>query len=334
MDFLRFLAKLRNPVTDAFFSAITYIGDEIFFLVIAILFFWCVNKREGYYILVTGVVGSVINQWLKMLCAVPRPWVIDPSIGVVGNAKEAAGGFSFPSGHTQNVTGTFGCIGLFNKQRWVKVASIVIILLVSFSRMYLGVHTPYDVGASLLIASGLVFLFYQVFRTEERQRRFMDIVVICSVVLSVAFVIYAFTLPDSAYIEESAAESLASARKNAATLTGCLLALVVVYPLDKFVIKFETEARWYSQLIKIVIGVGVDLFIKEVMEQPLITLFGNEYIARIVRYFLIVVFSGAVWPLTFRFFKDLRIGFMERFTEFVKEKWASAFKKKESADTP
>ncbi len=321
MSFLKFLESIRTGIGDFFFSTITYVGDEILFLVLAILFFWCINKREGYYILVTGVVGSVINQWLKIICCVPRPWVIDPSLTVVGNAKDAATGFSFPSGHTQNVTGTFGCIGVYNKKKWVKILSVAMILLVSFSRMYLGVHTPYDVGASLLIASGLVFLFYQVFKTEERQKKFMDLVVICSVILSVAFVIFVFTLPEANYTEDHALHSLLSAKKNAATLTGCLIALLVVYPLDKFVIKFETSARWYSQLIKLVIGVGVNLFIKEVMELPLNDLFNNEYIGRIVRYFLIVVFSGAVWPLTFKFFKNLEIPFMERFTDWMKKKW-------------
>ena len=73
MAFLRLLESLRTGAGDAFFSAITHLGDEIFFLVIAILFFWCIDKRQGYFILVTGVVGSVINQWLKILCRIPRP---------------------------------------------------------------------------------------------------------------------------------------------------------------------------------------------------------------------------------------------------------------------
>ena len=51
MDFLRLLEKIRNPFFDFFFSLITRIGEETVFLVIAILIFWCINKREGYYVL-------------------------------------------------------------------------------------------------------------------------------------------------------------------------------------------------------------------------------------------------------------------------------------------
>lgn len=321
MAFLRLLEGLRTGVGDFFFSAITYIGDEIFFLVIAILFFWCINKREGYYILVTGVIGSVINQWLKVLCRVPRPWHIDSTFTTVGNSQLRAGGYSFPSGHTQNVAGTFGCIGRFNKQKWIKITSVVVIVLVSFSRMYLGVHTPLDVGVSLVIAAALVFGFYFVFATEERTKKYMTYVVVGSVIFSIGFVVCAFLLPESSYASPADLENLLSARKNAATLTGCLLGLFLVYPLDKYYIKFETEARWYSQVIKFVIGVGVNLLIKEGLELPLNALFGNDYIGRIARYFLIVSFSGAVWPLTFKFFKKLEIPVMERFTEWFVAKF-------------
>ncbi len=328
MEFLRFLEGIRTGIGDAFFSAITYIGDEIFFLVFAILFFWCINKRQGYYILVTGVVGSVINQWLKIACRIPRPWIIDPGFKPVESAVERATGYSFPSGHTQNVTGTFGCIARYNRKKWLRITCIVIIALVSFSRMYLGVHTPKDVLVSLGVATVLVFLFYEVFKTEERQRRFMDILVVASVALSIGFILYAFLIPEASFTTEADIAALGSARKNASTLIGCLAALVIVYPLDKFVIKFETDARWYSQAIKLIIGVGIDLVIKELLKDPLVAVFGNEYLARGIRYFLIVVFSGAVWPLTFKFFKNLRIPVMERFTEWLVGK----FNKKESSN--
>ena len=142
MGILRFLESIRTGVGDFFFATVTHIGEEIFFLAIAILFYWCINKRQGYYILMTGVVGSVINQWLKILFRIPRPWILDPTFTPVGDAVAEATGYSFPSGHTQNVAGTFGCIGRDSSKKWVKLSSLAVILLVAFSRMYLGVHTP------------------------------------------------------------------------------------------------------------------------------------------------------------------------------------------------
>jgi hypothetical protein len=193
--------------------------------------------------------------------------------------------------------------------------------------MYLGVHTPFDVGVSLVVAAVLVFSFYYIFRTEESCEKYIIYAIGGSVLLSIGFILYVFLIPSSGFATEADLANLQSARDNAATLIGCLFGLFVVYPLDRKYIKFETEARWYSQLIKLGIGLAVDLAIKSLLKQPLVALLG-AYPGRAVRYFLIVVFSGAVWPLTFKFFKELRIPFMERFTEWV----ISKFKKDEKTE--
>ena len=313
---------MRTGIGDFFFATVTHMGEEVFFLGIAILFYWCISKRQGYYILVTGVVGSVINQWLKIVCRIPRPWIIDPDFKPVGDAVAEATGYSFPSGHTQNIAGTFGCIGRYNKQRWLKILSVVIILLVAFSRMYLGVHTPLDVTVSLGVAAALVFAFHFVFRTEESTNKYMLPVMIGSVIFSIAFIIYVFLLPESSFADGADLANLLSAKKNAATLTGCLVGLGLVYPLDRFVIKFDTKGRWYAQLIKFAVGIGIVLAIKSGLKSPLEALLGNEYVARAVRYFLIVAFAGGVWPITFKYFAKLRIEKLEKFTEWVVSKFA------------
>ena len=170
MEFLRLLESARLPALDAFFSAVTYLGDELAFMALALLLFWCVDKRMGYYVFVVGLFGTLANQFLKILCRVPRPWVLDPGFTIVESARAAATGYSFPSGHTQNAVGTFGAIGLLTKRRWVKIACLALVLLVPFSRMYLGVHTPLDVGAAFLMAAILLAAFYPIFRSEEKTK--------------------------------------------------------------------------------------------------------------------------------------------------------------------
>ena len=329
MHFLRFLESIRTGIGDFFFATVTHLGEETFFLALAILFFWCISKRQGYYILFTGLIGTAVNQFLKILCRVPRPWILDPNFKPVGAAIKEATGYSFPSGHTQNIAGTFGCIGRYNRQRWLKISCVVVIFLVAFSRMYLGVHTPLDVTVSLVIAAALVFGFYYVFRDDESTDKYMPYLLIASFVISLAFILFVFLLPKSGFPTEADLANLLSARKNAATLIGCLLGLALVYPLDKYYIKFDTKARWYAQLIKYALGVGIVFAIKVGLSKPLVALFGNEYVARSVRYFLIVGFAGAAWPLTFKFFGKMRIEKLERFTswltgKFTEKKTASA----------
>lgn len=316
IPFLQFIQGLRNPFFDWIFSTITHLGEETLFLVIAILFFWCINKREGYFILITGLVGTVVNQIAKLFFRVPRPWDL-ASFDISESVMKGAGGYSFPSGHTQNIAGTFGSIAAYNRKRWLSITCTVIIILVAFSRMYLGVHTPLDVVVSLLVALALVLGLRPLFATEERFKKSMPYVVIVSVILSASFLIYVLSISGDITLDP---HNFGSGLKNACTLLGCTAGLVLVYFIDSKFINFQTDGRWYAQIIKLVLGLLGVLAIKSGLSAPLTALFGNEYIARAVRYFLIVAFAGAVWPLTFKWFSTLKIGFLEKFSQLVCEK--------------
>ena len=58
MGFLYLLEDIRVPVLNEFMLAITTLGEETAFLVVALILFWCVNKRLGYYILSVGFLIS------------------------------------------------------------------------------------------------------------------------------------------------------------------------------------------------------------------------------------------------------------------------------------
>ena len=302
MPFLYFLESIRNPVFDWIFATVTHIGEETFFLAFAIIFFWCVNKRQGYFILITGLVGTVVNQVAKLFFRIPRPWVLDPEFDIIESARAEATGYSFPSGHTQNVAGTFGSIAAYEPKKWKTAVCITIIALVGFSRMYLGVHTPLDVVVSLLVALGIILLLRPVFATDESFKKYMPYVVIGSVILSIGFLAYVLAISGDNTLDP---HNYQSGLKNACTLLGCTAGLVVVYYVDSKYINFDTKAKWYAQILKLVIGLAGVLAIKSGLSAPLTALFGNEYIARAVRYFLIVVFAGAVWPLTFKKFAKM-----------------------------
>ena len=318
MPFLHFLQGIRNPILDGFFSLVTHLGEETFFLVFAILFFWCINKRQGYYILITGLVGTLINQLAKLFFRVPRPWDLDKNFEIVEDARAEATGYSFPSGHTQNIAGTYGSIAAFKPKAWKTAVCTTIIILVAISRMYLGVHTPLDVGVSLLVALALILLLRPLFATDEMFNKAMPWVVVGSTVLSIGFLAYVLSVSGDAGLD---AHNYNSALKNACTLLGCTAGLIAVYFIDFKYIKFETEARWYAQIMKLVLGLVGVLVIKSGLSSPLTALFGNEFIARAVRYFLIVLFAGGIWPITFKWFKSLRIDCLERFTEGVVSKF-------------
>lgn len=316
MSFLHFLENLRTSFLDGLFLIITMLGEETVFLVIALVFVWCIDKREGFYILVSGLLGTLINQTLKLVCKIPRPWVKEPSFKPVGNATQEATGYSFPSGHTQNATTTFGAIAVFNRKRLgAVIACAAAIVLVGFSRMYLGVHTPADVLTSLGIGIALIFLLHPLFATEERFNKAMPYIVIGAVLASLSFLIFVLLTPE----ESHDYHNYHSAMKNACTLLGCTVGLIPMYILDRRYVKFDTKAVWYVQIIKLVVGFGLVLAVKSGLSSPLTALFGNELVARAVRYFLIVIMAGVVWPYCFRYLVKIKIPAFDRFGARVAE---------------
>ena len=306
MEFLYFLEGLRNPICDAFFSLITLLGEETAFMAVAIIVFWCFSKFQGYFLLITGFIGTVVNQFLKMIFRIPRPWVKDSNFTIVESAKEAASGYSFPSGHTQSSVTLFGGVARANKNKTLRIIMIAICVLVPLSRMYLGVHTPLDVVVSIAVSLLLIFGGYKVFELASKSDKVMYIILGALTLLVIAFIVfvYAYPFPQEVYSEANI-HNLESARKNAYTMLGCVAGLWVIYPIEKKYVKFEVNAVWWAQILKVIIGLAIIILIKEVLRYPIDFVFNGHLIARSIRYFLIVVTAGVIYPLTFKWFSKL-----------------------------
>lgn len=297
MDILYALEKIRTPFWNGVMSAVTQLGGEVIFIVAAVVVFWCVSKWEGYYLMTIAFCGTVLNQFLKLICRVPRPWVRDPNFTIVESARAEATGYSFPSGHTQNAVGLFGGMARWGGRRWVRLGLTALALVIAFSRMYLGVHTPVDVGVSLVLAAALVLGLYPLMRRAQEKPRYMGYVLAAMLVVSGAFVVFVEAYGFSA---DTDAENLASGIGNAWKMLGAVAGMTLAWLLDRRYIHFETQAVWWVQVIKVAVGMALLLAIKSGLKAPLLALLGHEGLAGGVRYFLLVLVAGAVWPLVFR----------------------------------
>lgn len=296
MQFLYLLENIRFPLLNELMLLITRLGEETAFLVTALIVFWCVDKNRGYYILGVGFCGTLLNQFLKLVCKVPRPWILDPNFEPIAGSKEAATGYSFPSGHSQGAVGTFGSLALTEKNKALRWIFLAICVLVPFSRMYLGVHTPADV----LVGSGcaVVLIFILRFLNDGKHIRPM-LFAMCGA--AVAYFVFAQFLLNP---EELDAHNYASGLKNAYTFLGALFGMLLVHYADEKWVHFDVKAIWWAQILKIIGGLVLVLLIKEGLRTPLNALLG-EYPGRAVRYFLMVLAAGILWPLTFRWFATL-----------------------------
>ena len=297
MDILYALERIRTPFWNGVMSAVTQLGGEVIFIVAAVVVFWCVSKWEGYYLMTIAFCGTVLNQFLKLICRVPRPWVRDPNFTIVESARAEATGYSFPSGHTQNAIGLFGGMARWGGRRWVRLGLTALALVIAFSRMYLGVHTPADVGVSVVLAAALVLGLYPLMRRAQEKPRYMGYVLAAMLVVSGAFVVFVEAYGFSA---DTDAENLASGIGNAWKMLGAVAGMTLAWLLDRRYIHFETQAVWWVQVIKVAVGMALLLAIKSGLKAPLLALLGHEGLAGGVRYFLLVLVAGAVWPLVFR----------------------------------
>ncbi len=300
MELLYWFETIRTPALDAAMSLVTRLGEETFFMVAALFVFWCVDKRRGYYLLAVGFTGTLINQWLKIVCRVPRPWVRDPHFTIVESARDGAAGYSFPSGHTQSAVGVFGGVARFTRRWWLRCVCLVLLVLVSVSRMYLGVHTPADVGVSFAVTAALVLLLYPLIESTLWFPGRMYVILGVLLGASAAFVAFVELFPFPADVDGA---NLAGAVKNAWSMAGAVGGMLLACLFDNRLLQFPNRAPWWGQLVKLLGGLVLVVLVKSLLKAPLLALCGGHQAAHALRYFLMVLTAGALWPMTFRFFE-------------------------------
>ena len=298
MQLLYALESIRMPWLDSIMSLITNCGGETVFMALAIIVFWCFSKACGCYMLTVGFAGTVLNQFLKLAFRIPRPWVKDPNFTIVESARAEATGYSFPSGHTQNVFASFGAGFAWTKKTWLKIICAVLIVLTAFSRMYLGVHTPLDVGVSFVAGLILVIALYPVFQDLDQHPQRMYWILLVMVVLDVAFLLYAQLWPFPADVDPA---NLAEGRKNAWLLLGAIIGFLAGYAVDQKYVQFDTKAVWWAQIIKVVLGLVIVIAIRAGVKM----LLGGSYGVTALRYGLMTFFAAGIWPMTFSWFAKL-----------------------------
>lgn len=302
MELLYALEKIRTPFLDTVMGLVTNLGGEAVFIAAAIIVFWCLSKSCGYYMMTVGFAGTIINQFLKLWFRIPRPWVKDPNFTIVESARAEATGYSFPSGHTQNAFAVFGAPARYFKNTTLRIVFVLLIALTAFSRMYVGVHTPLDVGVSLIVGTVLVFVIYPFFRDMEKKPKRVYIIFSIFIVMAAAFVAFVELYDFPADIDP---DNYASGLKNAYMILFCAIGLMLTFYVDTKYVHFPTQAVWWAQVIKVVVGLGILLALKAVLKAPLLALFGGHSVAHGVRYFIVILFAGILWPMTFKYFARL-----------------------------
>ncbi len=288
MDFLHYIAQYRTPEADLFFQGITYLAQEVFVIAIICWLFWCSNKKLAYTLGFSYFLSGLLVQALKITFRIPRPWILDPAFAAVPSALAGATGYSFPSGHTQSITALFGTLALHAKKWHQKLLCAAVIVLVGFSRMYLGVHTPKDVLTSFFLSIGCTLVCYVLFYRKEAAAGREALISLLMAVMSAALVLYAAVLYQNSTIALHYAQDCIKA-------SGAGMAFALGYYVEQKYIRFSPPAKTRQKVLRLAVGLAVALLLQTGLK-PII---GESLPASFLRYFLVVAWALMFYPVLF-----------------------------------
>ncbi|GHV96038.1 phosphatidic acid phosphatase [Spirochaetia bacterium] len=157
LDLIRLVQSFASPPLTAVMRIITEFGSATAYMALLPLIYWCYDERKGLRLGLAILVSAWLNLSLKFFLNQPRPFFAgyDPSVGMI---SERFGGL--PSGHAQNSLVMWTIIASWGKRKWLFGITALICLLVSFSRIYLGVHFPSDIFGGWVLGSLVLCAYF------------------------------------------------------------------------------------------------------------------------------------------------------------------------------
>jgi membrane-associated phospholipid phosphatase len=162
LEFIHTVQLIGGPVTDLVFKAITFMGEEDFFMILLPLLLWCVDLAVGIRVSVVFLLSTYGNEYLKQLFGHPRPFELDDSVRL-----HDAEGYGLPSGHSESAVVVWGTIAAEFRKRWMWVVAVSLMVLIGFSRIYLGVHFPTDVLGGWMVGAVVLLMYIALGRRFE-----------------------------------------------------------------------------------------------------------------------------------------------------------------------
>lgn len=270
LEILRSIQSIANPFLDFLFQAITICGEQMILISIISIIYWAVDKKFGEYIAYSVLTSVLLNNAIKDIFKMKRPIGEE---GIRTLREETATGYSFPSGHTQGASSFYGAIAIYLKKKPMYIIATVIIILIGFSRLYLGVHYPKDVivGAILGVLTSLVcYKLYNKFNNKM-------------MLYTITFIIF---IPALTFAQST------DFIKGMGTYLGFLLGIFI----EKKYVNFSTEGTTGNKIVRVLIGVLILLILKTGLK----VILPSGSIFAFIRYTLISFVGIGIYPMIFK----------------------------------
>ena len=306
IDFLLWLQNLRNavnsPELDNFMKILSKLGIPYAFFIFAFIY-WSINKRSGLYITTSWAFSYLFMNFIKMTACAYRPFMRNSDIMPLDNSD----GYSFPSSHATSAASIAGGMSVCFWKAGYKLLSwllILLIILVGFSRLYLGVHTPQDIIAGFLLGAVTLWIMSKIFNYVDKHKSSENLFLISGVVICALMLVY---LHNKNYPMDYGANNklivdpfkeIRSSWRDVGVVSGLVLGRFV----EKCFIKFRATGLNFKGIILSAAGLVIFYFILNYLQPFLTSLIGNLY-GRFAYGFIELFFVTALWPAVIKIFQ-------------------------------
>src|SRR4030042_1908379 len=239
-DILNRMHIFAGPWLDYIMLSITTAGSVTFYTLALPILYWCWDRKKALYAGATFLLAMSLNDILKQIINHPRP---DPAKLLPGLRelayRSSPKGPGFPSGHAQGSITFWGTLALMERNWTVTAAALLMIILVPFSRLYLGVHFLGDVIGGLIIGLFCLAVTLPATSITENYYRTVNEAIIISALMIIPYLLYKIMPGDHI-------------NSTMGTISGFLIGAF----LAKDRIRFNPRNRLRYQLIKIAVGVA------------------------------------------------------------------------------
>ena len=306
--YLLWLQGIRESLpsfVEQVFLAISAIAISKALVALPCLLYWCINKRAGQFVLMSFSLGGLCNQFIKNAVCCYRPWIRDAAIHPAKDALAEATGYSFPSGHTQAATSIFGSIGWLcrKKRKVLSVLCWVFVLLVGFSRNFLGVHTPQDVAVGLLEGVVIIAVVGPLLKWVDKAEGRDFKVMLAFMAFVVVFLVFATVRPYP--MDYDAAGNLLvdpeAMKVDCYKMAGLTGGAVLGWFLERKYLNFEVDPKrqgWKRMVVRFVVGIAV-VAVFTLAAKLLPVPWMGEGLYQIVKNFLTGIAATFVGPAAF-----------------------------------
>lgn len=281
-----FFQSLRVPFLSFLAEAVSFLGETAWTAGVILFVYFCIDKRKGFGLGAVSMTGHLLNNTFKVIFRIPRPWVKYPD-DIIPLRQSTATGYSFPSGHSENAGSIYlGLYKTFRESRAMRILSVILLVLIPLSRIYLGVHWPLDVvfGLALgMFVGSFVNKFTALYDNSGLLRKTALIGTPVAVTIALA---------DTILIDLGILDAILW--KDLSTTFMAWGAIFLSAWLEKSYVSFKIQDGWIKKILSFALSFAIGYVITML---PLSSIGFMHYTFKRIGFFLLVLWEMFIWPL-------------------------------------